>query len=87
MAELKKKIEFHKVSGWVTHHNRRDDETLVAVEGFYQLHVTFRQGKVKHLQVLLDPGRRHALRDAHDPSLHVPPAAETNYILRRENCF
>lgn len=69
-------MEFHEASGLVTHHNRRDDEALVAVEGFYQRHVTFRQRKVKHLQVLLDPGGRHALRDAHDPSLHVPPAVE-----------
>lgn len=60
----------------MTHHNCRDDEALVAIEGFYQLQVTFRQRKVKHLQVLLDPVGRHAFRDAHDASLHLPPVAE-----------
>lgn len=70
-------LEFHEVSGSVTHHNRGDDEALVTVEGFYQLHVVCWQKEVKHLQVLLDPGGRHAFGDTHKASLHVPPAADT----------
>lgn len=50
------------------------DESLIAVEGFNQLHVVFCKRKVEHLQVLLDSRGCHALRDAHNASLDVPPA-------------
>lgn len=66
----------------VTHLDRRDDEALIVVEGFHQLHVVFWQGKVKHLQVLLDPGGCHTFRDTHDTPLHVPPARRTPKIYQ-----
>lgn len=59
---------------WETHLNFWDDEALIPVEGFNQLHVIFWQGKVKHLQVLLDPGGCHTFRDTHYAPLNVPPA-------------
>lgn len=62
----------------VTHLHWWDDEALVEVEGFDQLHVLFWQVKVKHLQVLLDPGWHHAFRDTHDTPLHMPPAKKTD---------
>lgn len=34
-------LKSHEVSRSVTHLNCRDNEALVAVEGFYQLHVVF----------------------------------------------
>lgn len=70
-------LKSHEVSRSVTHLNCRDNEALVAVEGFYQLHVVFWQGKVKHLQVLLDPGGCHTFRDTHDTPLHMPPVKGT----------
>lgn len=65
----------------ITHLNCWDDEPLIAVEGLNQLHVVFRQRKVKHKQVLLDPGRCHAFRNTHHTPLNVPPTVSKHNII------
>lgn len=42
--------------------------------------------KVKHVQVLLDSGRRHAFGNTHNTPLNVPPANESlSHVISQIN--
>ena len=62
--------------------HRQPVKPSIAVKAFNLLHLLGGEIKVKDVGILLNPGRRHRLRDDHDPPLNQPPEDYLGWSLR-----